>query len=135
MMDIWLIFILFIPFFEVLLHTFIDSLRDEEVRDFFNHHGSAIPIGKNEIINVKEAEKIKRRNRTSVTALDSIHRNEDVEVKSRKEYYSEIRSEESLKRQRKRKIVEKLAIWGVPIVFFTFVTVYFALGANYYYRN
>ncbi len=43
MIDVWLIFNLFIPFCEVLLHTFIDSLREEEFRDV-NHHGRSIQV-------------------------------------------------------------------------------------------
>ena len=39
MIDVWLIFNLFIPFIEVLLHTYKDSLREEEDREV-NHHGS-----------------------------------------------------------------------------------------------
>ncbi len=43
MIDIWLIFNLFVPFSEVLLHTLIDSLREEEKRDI-NHHGKSISV-------------------------------------------------------------------------------------------
>ena len=39
MMDVWLIFNLFIPFAEVVIHTYIDSLRDEYDRGVINHHG------------------------------------------------------------------------------------------------
>lgn len=44
MVDIWLIFNLMIPFFEVLLHTFIDSLRIDESREI-NHHGKPRKVG------------------------------------------------------------------------------------------
>ena len=43
-MDVWLIVNLFVPFVEVLLHTFIDSFRDEPDRQV-NHHGSNVPVG------------------------------------------------------------------------------------------
>ena len=43
MIDIWLIFAQLIPFFEVLLHTFIDKMRLEEDRDV-NHHGQSIKV-------------------------------------------------------------------------------------------
>ena len=39
MMDIWLIFNLLLPFMEVLLHTYIDYLRNDEDREI-NHHGT-----------------------------------------------------------------------------------------------
>ena len=46
MVDIWLIFMLLLPFFEVLLHTYIDSLRgdDDEEREI-NHHGEILTVG------------------------------------------------------------------------------------------
>ena len=54
MVDIWLIFNLIIPFFEVtqhlagmpqvILHTYIDSLRVDEDREI-NHHGRPHKIG------------------------------------------------------------------------------------------
>ena len=44
MVDIWLIFNLFLFFFVVLLHTYMDTLREEEDREV-NHHGKAIDVG------------------------------------------------------------------------------------------
>ena len=53
MVDIWLIFNLIIPFFEVgqhlalmsqvILHTYIDSLRVDEDREI-NHHGKSVKV-------------------------------------------------------------------------------------------
>ena len=43
MIDIWLIFSQIIPFFEVLLHSFIDKMRTEEEKEI-NHHGKAIKV-------------------------------------------------------------------------------------------
>ena len=57
MVDIWLLFNLFIPFAEVLLHTFIDSLRQDEDREI-NHHGEKRELGINgEEIVPKEDDK------------------------------------------------------------------------------
>ena len=47
MVEIWLLFNLFIPFAEVLLHTFIDSLRRDDDREI-NHHGETLAIGETE---------------------------------------------------------------------------------------
>ena len=47
MVDIWLIFNLLIPFFVVLLHTFMDTLRDDEEREV-NHHGKAVEAASSE---------------------------------------------------------------------------------------
>ena len=43
MIDVWLIFAQLIPFVEVILHTYMDSLRDDEERDI-NHHGTTIKV-------------------------------------------------------------------------------------------
>ena len=43
MVDIWLLFNLFLPFLVVLLHTYMDTLRDEEDREV-NHHGQAVEV-------------------------------------------------------------------------------------------
>merc|ERR1719445_2993860 len=47
MIDIWLIFSQLIPFVEVLLHTYLDALREDEDREI-NHHGKAISPGDDE---------------------------------------------------------------------------------------
>ena len=44
MIDVWLIFSQLIPFTEVLLHTFMDCMREESDREI-NHHGQSINVG------------------------------------------------------------------------------------------
>ena len=44
MVDIWLIFAQLVPFAEVLLHTWMDSLRVSEDREV-NHHGTSVKVG------------------------------------------------------------------------------------------
>ena len=44
MIDIWLLFNLFKPFVDILLQTYIETLRNEEKRDI-NHHGKTISVG------------------------------------------------------------------------------------------
>ena len=44
MIDIWLIFAQLVPFAEVLLHTWMDSLRVSEDREV-NHHGTSVKVG------------------------------------------------------------------------------------------
>ena len=43
MVDIWLIFSQMCPFIEVLLHTFMDCMREEEDREI-NHHGRSVNV-------------------------------------------------------------------------------------------
>ena len=48
MIDVWLIFNLLVPFFTVLLHTYMDSLRteanDEGEERSINHHGKTVKV-------------------------------------------------------------------------------------------
>merc|ERR1711899_551645 len=44
MVDVWLIFNLLLPFIEVLVHTYMDTLRDDEDREI-NHHGRPVEVG------------------------------------------------------------------------------------------
>ena len=46
MIDVWLLFNLLYPFIVVLLHTYMDTLRNDEEREI-NHHGRAITVDKN----------------------------------------------------------------------------------------
>ena len=43
MIDVWLLFNLLYPFIVVLLHTYMDTLRNEEEREI-NHHGRTITV-------------------------------------------------------------------------------------------
>ena len=44
MMDVWLLFNLLYPFIVVLIHTYMDTLRVDDDREF-NHHGKTMQIG------------------------------------------------------------------------------------------
>ena len=44
MMDIWLLFNLLYPFAVVLMHTYMDTLRIDDDREF-NHHGKTMKVG------------------------------------------------------------------------------------------
>ena len=46
MVDVWLLFNLLYPFIVVLIHTYMDTLRNDEDREI-NHHGKTIQ-GKDE---------------------------------------------------------------------------------------
>ena len=47
MMDVWLLFNLLYPFIVVLLHTYMDTLRNDEEREI-NHHGRTITVDEND---------------------------------------------------------------------------------------
>ena len=44
MVDVWLLFNLLYPFIVVLLHTYMDTLRNDDDREI-NHHGKTITVG------------------------------------------------------------------------------------------
>ena len=44
MMDVWLLFNLLYPFLVVLMHTYMDTLRSDDEREF-NHHGKTMLVG------------------------------------------------------------------------------------------
>ena len=44
MVDAWLLFNLLYPFIVVLIHTYMDTLRNDDDREI-NHHGKTITIG------------------------------------------------------------------------------------------
>ena len=46
MIDVWLLFNLLYPFIVVLLHTYMDTLRNDDEREI-NHHGRAIEVDEN----------------------------------------------------------------------------------------
>ena len=43
MVDIWLLFNLIYPFSVVLIHTYMDTLRNDDDREI-NHHGKSIQV-------------------------------------------------------------------------------------------
>ena len=44
MIDVWLLFNLLYPFIVVLIHTYMDSLREDMDREI-NHHGKTVTVG------------------------------------------------------------------------------------------
>ena len=120
MMDIWLIFNLFIPFAEVLLHTYIDSFYDE---DFVNNHGQSHYIGNY----VEKKEPSKR----VYPIKHLVHRNEEKEILARREHYKNLKKSNK-SRAKNRIIAEKIAKWGIPSVFLLFCVGYFSVGIYYY---
>ena len=51
MVDYWLVFNLLIPFVEVLIHTYEDTLRTDEAE--VNHHGRTVTIGGDKEVKVE----------------------------------------------------------------------------------
>ena len=83
MVDIWLLFCILVPFCEVLLHTWMDSLRNDENRQV-NLHGEARSAGKK-----RSLVQVQPRDETLV------HRNEEVKVNALRELYDKAQTNET----------------------------------------
>ena len=98
MMDIWLIFNLLLPFMEVLLHTYIDYLRNDEDHEI-NHHRTTIKPNQTDddstITHVKPAD-------TKNIKTDLISRNEQVQVNALKTHYAQLEKEKQTKKNEQR---------------------------------
>ncbi len=113
MIDIWLLFNLFVPFAEVIIHTYIDSLRQEEDR-VINHHGKRVEAWSDEKIYPKSL----------------VDRNEVNELKARQEFYD---NAILVINPKKLKNALLMAKWGFPMIYSSFVLCFFAAGmANFY---
>ena len=125
MMDIWLIFNLLLPFMEVLLHTYIDYLRNDEDREI-NHHGTTIKPNKTEddpsITQVQPAD-------SSNIKMDLISRNEETQVNALKAHYAKLEKDnQTRKNEKKLKLCLRFAHVYNPIAALSFVSVYWILG-------
>ena len=124
MMDIWLIFNLLLPFMEVLLHTYIDHLRDDEDREI-NHHGTPVKPNQEDdedtnITHVLPAQ-------ASSHNVDLISRNEKTQVSALKAHYSLLEKQKK-KNERRLKICLRFSHVYNPIAALTFVSVYWIFG-------
>ena len=57
MVDAWLLFNLLYPFIVVLLHTYMDTLRNDDDREI-NHHGKTITINEDGEDNDENGKKL-----------------------------------------------------------------------------
>ena len=126
MIDVWLIFTLFLPFMEVLLHTYMDYLRLDEEREI-NHHGTSI---KAEPENTMTDETpVNSFEQNKVNPLDLISRNEETQVNALKEHYDRMKKEKlTRKNLRKLAFCRKITIYYNPIAVTVFVSFYWIIG-------
>ena len=112
MIDVWLLFCVLIPFFEVLLHTWMDSQRMEK-RDV-NHHGTVREVSAG-------AKKISPQ--TSGRQSDLVSRRENVQVEAlRKFYQEEVTSKKNLE------FGEILGKKVIPFTMIVFSFIYWIYG-------
>lgn len=103
-----------------MLHTFMDSLREDGNRQI-NHHGQTISM---------ENGKIKKNNVSSVvpTYEDMTQRDEKELVDARRAFYDQAITQ----RLNYLKLGEFAAKKGIPIIIITFSILYWTYGLFYY---
>ena len=130
MMDIWLIFTLLLPFKEVLLHTYMDYLRNDEDREI-NHHGMSVkPESNNENDNELILTRVIPSPAKQFKTKDLISRKEDVQVEALKNHYKHLNSKEK-KNKKNLEFCQKIAHIYSPICVLCFVSIYWFLGLRH----
>ena len=138
MVDAWLLFNLLYPFIVVLLHTYMDTLRNDGEREI-NHHGKSIKINEenndNEdsgnmiqvlswvILSVKTIQcdvKVKPANLISV--------DERVELEAQKEFYKKIEMKMGLERARQLERIKKINLIYLPLMALAFAAIFWFMG-------
>ena len=82
MIDVWLIFSQLIPFAEVILHTYMDCLRENENREI-NHHGQTIAVSEKSDDNGELFTK----SAAVPSYSEMVQRNEQELVEARRQFY------------------------------------------------
>ena len=123
MMDVWLIFNLLLPFIEVLVHTYMDTLRSDDDREI-NHHGTAIKLDGSE-----ESDLIQVVPAPEQPEVDlKISRHEQVQQRALKEFYEN--EEEIVMKKKSQRLEWCLKFTHVynPLLALSFVTIYWTVG-------
>ena len=115
MVDVWFIFNLMIPFFEVILHTYIDNLRQQEDEEReINHHGKKIKVGEKAPIQVKPYDS------------QLVSHNELTQDAALKKFYKESKATQ-YKLARALRIAH---VW-IPVCVVVFTAVYWIIGLSH----
>lgn len=120
MVEVWLIFNLFIPFLEVLLHTYMDNLRDDGDREI-NHHGTLLPA--------EEKKDVSEKNelfKPSKKKMDLISRNEKIQVEALRQRYKDVMVKEKNKLKLQR--LKFFSFYIIPAILTLFTLIYFFIG-------
>merc|ERR1719167_1077631 len=120
MIDIWLIFNLLLPFIEVLVHTYMDSLRNDEDREI-NHHGRPVEVGEDES-RPGSTNKVSDNN---LVAVD-----EKVQLRALTDFYERAENASNMRDKMKRRLerCQRFTLVYNPILALAFVAVYWIIG-------
>ena len=135
MIDIWLIFNLFIPFCETLLQTMIENLKDQ---DEVNHHGMSLKVNKKNLNQQVDKEDNKNELKMFTNGkmvkigpqIQHLHmtREPGLALNRGTDHHAH------KMRNRKLRFTQMIANRGLPTVFILFSLFYFTVGFLYYKR-
>ena len=131
MIDIWLLFNLTKPFVDILVTTYIDSLKTDESREI-NHHGETRRVGEDDdgtphrTILVTPAK---------IHPSDLVDTNEAVQQKALKIHYENLKRQKASTRENKIRWWKRFSLVTNPIICVAFVIGFWAMGLNEYYRD
>ena len=140
MVDVWLLFNLLYPFIVVLIHTYMDTLRNDEDREI-NHHGKTIQVNDENGDNMDSDSVIKvsllmltfyylkMQVLPANAALVSV--NEKVELDAQKAFYDKIEKEMGMKKAKKLKFWQNVSLIYAPLFALGFMTVYWVAGLKH----
>jgi len=118
MIDVWLIFNLLLPFIEVLVHSYMDTLREDEDREI-NHHGRPVEVGEAENL-PSNAVMIK------VAGKDLVSVDEKVQQKALKSFYDRVDVDNKRKKHLER--CQRFTLVYNPMLALIFVAAYWIIG-------
>ena len=140
MVDVWLLFNLLYPFIVVLIHTYMDTLRNDEDREI-NHHGKTIQV------NDENEDKTESNSVIKVSLLSSslvnkvlkvlpanaalVSVNEKVELDAQKAFYEKIEKEMGMKRSKKLIFWQNVSLVYAPLFALGFMTIYWIAGLKH----
>jgi len=138
MVDLWLIFNLSIPFILVLMHTYIDHIRNDDEEDrvldekgVLQVHEGAKGVGLNNWVNGGENSG-RASALSTIGNLVSVH--EPEQQKALKDLYKHLANNIIGSRKKKLKLCLWFIHWGVPILALIFTSLYWYFGILHYFE-
>ena len=130
MIDIWLLFNLTKPFVDILVTTYIDSLKTDESREI-NHHGEKRTVGEDEETQHKTILVAPAK----VHHSDLVHTNEALQQKALKIHYDNIKKQKASTKEKKIRKWKRFSLVYNPLICISFVIGYWTMGLNEYFRD
>ena len=124
MVDAWLLFNLLYPFIVVLLHTYMDTLRneDDQEKDDDKSHDNKIQV---ELIHLAMSFSLFS---LQVKSANLVSVDEKVELEAQKEFYKKVELEIGNKRKKKLEKMRRVNLIYLPLMALCFVVVFWYVG-------